>query len=383
MTQRMKTALAILVVVILSIALRPEPADPESLGLSGTGPNGLGALAELIDGFGSEVTEGPRFAGAEQPQDRRTDVLFVPGHVFLGGAQGEEIEDFLRVGGRVIAAGRIPRIAIEQGRSGFAFGGREVDSDCADPALARVGKIRVRTLVLIAEPGDVACYGGDVTTDGAETGYALVRQVGPGEIAFLAADDQLRNSELDELDHAGFALALLAPQRGTRVHVLTGRIDLQRDPVALVSTRLWTGLWWLVIAFFVLAFSRGRRLGRPVTERVPVVVEGADLVLAVGNLMQRQGSVQAAADALRADLRHDLSRRLGIGVEMDPAQAGTLVRPYADHLPEGTLRTALAPDPVGDAATLVDVARAVHAVRAAVGAPTGPTAPSGTAASTS
>ena len=58
----------------------------------------------------------------------------------------------------------------------------------------------------------------------------------------------------------------------------------------------------LLIAFVVFALWRGRRLGRPVAEVQPVEIAGSELVVAVGNLLQKAGRPEIAAERLRSDL---------------------------------------------------------------------------------
>ena len=65
------------------------------------------------------------------------------------------------------------------------------------------------------------------------------------------------------------------------------------------------------------ALWKGRRLGRPVAETQPVQIAGSELVVAVGNLMQKAGRPEAAASQLRDDLRRDLTSRLGLAAERD------------------------------------------------------------------
>ena len=80
--------------------------------------------------------------------------------------------------------------------------------------------------------------------------------------------------------------------------------------VALPGVRL--ALWQLVVAFVLLALWRARRLGRPVAEPQPVQLPGAELVVAVGNLLQRAKGRGQAAGLLTDDLRRSLAERLGL-----------------------------------------------------------------------
>ena len=68
----------------------------------------------------------------------------------------------------------------------------------------------------------------------------------------------------------------------------------------------------LAVAFGVLVLWRSRRLGRPVLEPQPVQLAGSELVVAVGELLQRAKGREQAASVLRDDLRRWLAERLGL-----------------------------------------------------------------------
>ena len=68
----------------------------------------------------------------------------------------------------------------------------------------------------------------------------------------------------------------------------------------------------LLVAFVVFALWRARRLGKPVAEVPPVQIAASELVVAVGNLLQKSGKPEAAAARLRADLHRELVGRLGV-----------------------------------------------------------------------
>src|SRR5262249_45544028 len=59
------------------------------------------------------------------------------------------------------------------------------------------------------------------------------------------------------------------------------------------------GLWELRAPFVISAVFRGRRHGKLVSEPVPVAIAGSAFTEAVGDLLERQGSHQRAADVLR------------------------------------------------------------------------------------
>src|SRR6266581_6954843 len=76
-----------------------------------------------------------------------------------------------------------------------------------------------------------------------------------------------------------------------------------------VAPRVRLAMWQLVVAFAVLVLWRARRLGRPVAEAQPVQIPGSELVVAVGNLLQRARGRGQAAGLLTDDLRRTLAER--------------------------------------------------------------------------
>jgi hypothetical protein len=130
----------------------------------------------------------------------------------------------------------------------------------------------------------------------------------------------------------------------------------------LVPGRVRGALAQLVVAFVLYALWRGRRLGRPVPEPQPVQLEGSELVVAVGHLLQRSGDPDRAATVLRRDLHRRLTDRIGLprgAPAEDVARAAAAVTPVA----EGRLLAALAGPRVATEAALVEAARDIEAIR--------------------
>ena len=81
--------------------------------------------------------------------------------------------------------------------------------------------------------------------------------------------------------------------------------------VDLVPTDVRQAIIQLVVAFVLLVLWAGRRLGRPVLEPQPVAVEGAELVAAVGRLLDGRRRPDEAAAAVRAATRRTLESAPG------------------------------------------------------------------------
>ena len=130
----------------------------------------------------------------------------------------------------------------------------------------------------------------------------------------LGGASVLVNQELGKADNAVLLASLLVPAEGTTVQVLRPPPPGGGDAglTDLIAPRVKLALWQLVVAFVLLALWRARRLGRPVPEPQPVQLPGSELVVAVGNLLQRARGRGQAAGLLTDDLRRSLAERLGL-----------------------------------------------------------------------
>ena len=153
----------------------------------------------------------------------------------------------------------------------------------------------------------------------------VVQPEGEGHLVFTGGPGFLTNSLVGEEDNAYVAVGLLAPTPGTTVGVLSPRYlppaggGAQSSLLDLIPLRLQLAALQLFLAFALLVLWRARRLGKPVDEPQEVRLAGSELVVAVGNLLQRTGSTQRAGELLRGDLRRQLSSRLGVPEYLDVA----------------------------------------------------------------
>jgi hypothetical protein len=206
--------------------------------------------------------------------------------------------------------------------------------------------------------GTRACF---PRNDGA---WLLVQPLGQGSVVRLGGASVLVNQELGEADNGLLLAGLLVPAPGTAVRVLQPPLPGGGDAGLgdLVAPRVRLALWQLVVAFVLLALWRARRLGRPVAEPQPVQLPGAELVLAVGNLLQRAKGRGQAAGLLGDDLRRSLAERLGLPPTAPPDLVADTVAARTGIPRERVLRT-LSPTTPRDEAELVALSQAVDDVR--------------------
>ena len=189
-------------------------------------------------------------------------------------------------------------------------------ADCDDPDAVAAGTITAAGTLQALDPSAVVCFpapGTPATTGGA---YG-VTTVGGQRIAVLTDRAPLTNERLADEGNAALVLRHARPPRPARlVHPVAGR----RRPGRLLRARHHRrrpavvnvlALQLLLVAA-VAAVWRGRRLGRIVTEQMPVVVRAGETTRGRGRLYRRSRSFGHAAAALRAGATARSCARLGL-----------------------------------------------------------------------
>jgi hypothetical protein len=139
----------------------------------------------------------------------------------------------------------------------------------------------------------------------------------------------------------------------------------QRSPLDLLPLPVELALAQLLGALVLFVWWRSRRLGRPVTESLPVEIAGSELVGAVGDLLRRRGNAARAASTLRADTRRVLCERLGLGPDPSPAALVEIVAARTGRAP-AEIGAALYDDPaspVADGDGLARLSTTLDAIR--------------------
>jgi hypothetical protein len=291
--------LALVVAVGGRRAEEGNPLDPAS-----PGPLGTKGLVEVLRGLGGRVV----VSGARPGSG--TDVALLLSDDLTSGRR-QELLDWVGRGGTLVVADPGSGVTgVDQiGSTRIGLLDAEIERRCAEPAPAGVGSVAAPGGVVFEVPaGTRACF---PRNKGA---WLLVQPLGSGTVVRLGGTSVLVNQELGKADNGVLLASLLAPAEGTVVQVLQPPLPGGGDAGLsdLIAPRVRLALWQLVIAFVLLALWRGRRLGRPVMEPQPVQLPGAELVVAVGNLLQRARSRSQAAGLLTDDLRRSLAERLGL-----------------------------------------------------------------------
>jgi hypothetical protein len=316
-----------------------------------TDPDGLAAFVLLLEAFDAEVGDvSPAMLASDDPDV----VLVLPGSridddartaldVWADGAAGAVIVDAADLTGRAPSRRAPPTPAATSLRRG---------ESCREPAFADVELVTASadSALLLGDTADDTCFRAGATTRSPSFAVVAEEPLGRAAVVVLADVSPFTNRLLDENDNAVLATSLFAPEPGVRVRFLVGqgglptsegvidggsgagrgtggdqpedggadertpRSDGSNDPTLLDAVPV--GVRWallqLLVAFVLYAWWRGRRVGAPVPEPLPVDIEGSELVAAVGDLLARVGSASRAGDVLRAETRRALALRLGL-----------------------------------------------------------------------
>ena len=352
-------AVVVGVALVVVVAGRGEeegnPLDPAS-----PGPLGTKGLVEVLRELGGEV----RVSGEPPGAGTETALLLSDD---LSPGRRQRLLDWVGRGGTLVVADPSSGVtAVEQaGSTQIGLLDAEIERRCDVAALADVGRVAAPGGVVFEIPEGQGAPGGTRAcfprNDGA---WLLVQPVGSGTVVRLGGASVLVNRELGEADNAVLLASLLVPAEGTSVQVLQPPLPGGGDAglTDLIAPRVRLALWQLVVAFVLLALWRARRLGRPVAEPQPVQLPGAELVVAVGNLLQRAKGRGQAAGLLTDDLRRSLAERLGLPPSTPADQVADTVAARTGIPRERVLRTLTRSTP-RDEAELVALSQAIDTVR--------------------
>ncbi|MPZ71996.1 MAG: hypothetical protein GEU74_01990 [Nitriliruptorales bacterium] len=365
---RLRRALPLVVLAVLGIVGVATSRSPDStlpLDPDGTGPLGTKALRMILEEVGADVEI---LTGA--PDEPLDTVLVLVDNFDETAVDG--LSRHVSAGGVLVVTDPggplTPRLR-PAGRTGSGFGDLPLARRCNLPALRDAAQIRVGSEPVFRVPARATgCY-----RDG-NLAWLVARPLGSGTVVSTGGAGWLTNRGIRSADNAVLAGALLAPRPGTKVGIVRpGLVPAGGDgspPTSisdLIPMSVKLALAQLFVAFCLIVLWRGRRLGKPLGEAQPVRLAGSELVIAVGNLLQRTGARSHAATLLRADLRGALSRRLST-VESDASVLADAVAARSGVEHTRVMDALAGPDPGSDA-ELVLLAQRAETIRHAVLAP--------------
>jgi hypothetical protein len=327
------------------------PLDPTS-----PRPSGTKALVDTLRDLGVDVS-----VSSELPTGSGSALLLADD---LTEDRRAELLEWVNDGGTLVVADpSSPVTPMEPaGDTSIGFVEAQLEPRCALPAVRDVGRVSAPGAVVFrVPPGAQACFPRD------QGSWLVAVPKGAGTVVRLGGASAVLNREIGKADNAVLMVDLLAPGPGAAVTVL-------RPPKpgggskglgALIAPRVKLALLQLLIAFLLLALWRSRRLGRPVTEPTAVRIRGSELVVAVGNLLQRARHRRQAAALLSGDLRRTLAERLGLPASA-PAQQVAETATARTGIQQERVLAALEPSMPRNEAELVALGQEIDTIRTEV-----------------
>jgi Domain of unknown function (DUF4350) len=346
-------AAMVLVAAIAGLALL-NPTSGEPLAPDNPAPDGARALARVLAERGVDVRTRGTFDQVRSDVEsagRPVTVLVARPGLLTGGRTADL--------GRLVAAGRADLVLVGADNNTLTDldlpvgarpvgGPRVLEPRCADPVAGRAGPARLggtgytRTGSGGSEVGGPpvaevrSCY----PVDGA-AGYLALDHPDGRRSTLLGDGAPLTNERFADAGDAALALGVLG-RRSVLIwwtpDPLDGAVSGRRPSLTeLVPPGVRFAALQLVVVVIVLALWRGRRLGRLVTEPLPVVVRAIETTRGRAQLYRRARARGRAAQVLRAATTRRLALRCGLPRTAAPgavalAAAGATGRPAQDVL---------------------------------------------------
>jgi hypothetical protein len=182
---------------------------------------------------------------------------------------------------------------------------------CDEPAAVAAGDVLIGGGRYESDSG-TRCYGGD----GDAAPMVVGRTRGGARLVVLGTGTMLTNDRLDEDGNAALGLNLLGGDgSATELRWLVpapGTASAGESTSSILPDWVLPAALQLLLAGLLVALWRGRRLGPPVVEPLPVVVRAAETVEGRSRLYRRAQARERAAQALRSGALARMVPRLGI-----------------------------------------------------------------------
>lgn len=364
---------AVILLGAVALALIAGSTRSETAGLDpeNTGPDGTMALVEVLRAQGVDVSIARTAEDAADALGPDT-TLVVGFPQYLGRRAAERVRSaaqehdspsvILVPEPSLLAAWKLPATT---------YGGAPPDpvaAGCTDPAVHQGDKVTVEARVVVDDgvSGATSCFPvADPETGKPVGGSAMVRLPATAdhpETVITAFPGAFTNRYVTEEAHAGVALRLLGGQ--TRlVWYHPGIDDLLQDD-ALEEKDPWPAwqlpaLALLGVSFVIFALWAGRRLGRLVSEPLPVVVRAVESTEARALLYRRSKDRARACAILRQGTATRLRRRLGLGPGEGDAALVALVARASGTPPTDVAALLHGPAPTDDT-ELMRLAQQLH-----------------------
>lgn len=356
-------AVVVIVLTIVAVFIEsPAPGDEDFLSPAATGDIGSSVLMEELSAAGIQVDRYTDAGEALSAAASGNATLFMPAPDFLNSEQRFQLLN--------AAGGNLSVVAVDPSQAflnelwlrqdGAArIAAKTLPSNCELPGVSGSAQFGRQSYVAV-DPQQVDwrfCFDGHL---------AWLRE-GSVTVTVVGAADPFTNEWIDEADNRAVATALLSGQPRViwlDVHALAPpaapsppdqqlpdqndqkSFEVPRVPIQYPEAGdtnplydalpgwLWAGLVGLLIMMILAALWRGRRLGPPVVEPLPVSVPAAETVYGRASLYQRAGAYPQAIRSLRAGAVHRIRPVIGVSSQADEADVITAVARRTGWTPE-------------------------------------------------
>jgi len=252
------------------------------------------------------------------------------------------------------------KLGVSSSTVGTLFADRSLEPGCVAPEMIGVRHIETdgRDAILGGGPSDaVSCF---PETSGS---YEMSLPRGRGSVVLLGGHSFLVNRRLGRADDALYAVRLLRSQ-GPLVFgppIPPGSDGGPSTVWGALPDGARAATLALAVALVAFAASRGRRLGKPVTEEPISPIPASELVLATADLYRRARAVAFAAE----QLRHGFAARVGPKMGAPPGSSpDSLVEPLqrVAGRPREFLERLLVQDPPSTDEGLIALGRDLEAL---------------------
>jgi hypothetical protein len=306
----------------------PNLRDPGTMSPTGTGPDGSSVLADRLRAQGVNIQRVASTAQAVSAAATGSATVLVPAPDFLDGTLMTKLSGLTNLRVVMVRPGIIAQAASSSPFAGLfsRWASKAFDPGCSAPVAIAAGRATAYQSTY-ARADELSAFA-TVTMDCYQGGLVAARVRGV-EIVYVGASDPFRNSRIGEQGNATLATGLLSvgdrliwldlhakETTSTNVDITLPRYhrdDQARTGggdslFAALPPMLWAWLSLLAVGAVLVAFVRGRRLGPPVAEPLPVVVPAAEAVTGRGRLYRRVRARQPTLNALRASAIARLAR---------------------------------------------------------------------------
>jgi hypothetical protein len=363
--------------VAVAVLTVPRSSDDRRLGPDNPKPEGSRAVVQVLRRQGVDVQLRTRSSAAVAETGARTTLL-ITDTTLLGPDQLERLADddaadLVLVEPDEFTLSRL----VPQIRSAGTARARSRPPGCSADAAAGAGAARAGGHLYRIGRDDVGAGGALCYRDPDGAGSYVVTDAGGRDVTVIGQSQLLTNQYFGQDGNAALALTSLGRLPELVWYTpdpLEGAVGRPQSTLTdlLPGWVRWVGLQLAVVALLAMVW-RGRRLGRLVSEPLPVLVRAAETQEGRARLYRQASARGRAGATLRTRTLRRLAARLSAPSGTTPQQLVSLVATATGRDPVALSTLLLGPAPASDGA-LVDLADQLDLLENSLSASVGPDA---------